>query len=142
LHLEIYVERMRREYGLDCVVGPPRVAYRETILRRVPFNYLHRKQSGGSGQYAKVEGFLEPLDPSPPASGGDGASAAGGDEGSGEGGAGGGVGVGADSLQFVNKTVGGSVPPQYIGACEKGFRDAGEKGPLIGHPLAALRMVR
>lgn len=60
LHLEVYVERMRREYGADVSTGAPQVAYRETITRRAEFNYLHKKQTGGSGQYARVAGFLEP----------------------------------------------------------------------------------
>ena len=61
LHLEVYVERMRREHGVALTVGAPEVAYRETVSRKAEFNYLHRKQTGGSGQYARVAGFLEPL---------------------------------------------------------------------------------
>ncbi|MDX9746097.1 MAG: elongation factor G [Syntrophales bacterium] len=60
LHLEIYVERMRREYGAEVTTGSPRVAYRETITRHAEFNYTHRKQTGGAGQFARVAGFLEP----------------------------------------------------------------------------------
>ena len=86
---------MRREYNVDCVTGQPRVAYRETLLGNTAFSYLHRKQTGGSGQYAKVEGDLVPLDVTE-------------------------LGVGPDSLLFENSTVGGSVPPQYISAVEKG----------------------
>jgi len=62
LHLEVYLERMRREFAVDVQVGQPKVAYRETITRAVPFNYVHRKQTGGSGQYAKVVGRIEPSD--------------------------------------------------------------------------------
>ncbi len=62
LHLEIYVERMRREYNVDCVTGNPSVAYKETITNKSTFDYLHKKQSGGSGQYAKVQGYIEPLE--------------------------------------------------------------------------------
>jgi len=62
LHLEIYVERMRREYNVDCVTGNPSVAYKETITNKSAFDYLHKKQSGGSGQYAKVQGYIEPLE--------------------------------------------------------------------------------
>jgi len=62
LHLDVYVERMKREYAAEVVVSPPRVAYRETITRRVEYNYTHKKQTGGSGQYAKVAGYLEPVD--------------------------------------------------------------------------------
>eukprot|EP00019_Armaparvus_languidus_P002965 CAMPEP_0168605710 /NCGR_PEP_ID=MMETSP0420-20121227/16142_1 /TAXON_ID=498008 /ORGANISM="Pessonella sp." /LENGTH=666 /DNA_ID=CAMNT_0008645245 /DNA_START=200 /DNA_END=2197 /DNA_ORIENTATION=- len=116
LHLEIYVERMKREYNVDVVTGKPRVAYRETITKTGKFDYQHKKQTGGAGQYARVIGHLEPLE------GEDGA-------------------VGPESNDFENKTVGGSVPPQYISACEKGFREATTRGPLIGHPMCNVRMV-
>jgi elongation factor G len=62
LHLDIYVERMRREYGLDCETGQPQVAYRETITQRVPFDHLLKKQTGGAGDYARVMGWMEPTD--------------------------------------------------------------------------------
>ncbi|KAH0536955.1 Elongation factor G, mitochondrial [Glutinoglossum americanum] len=62
LHLDIYVERMRREYGVDCETGQPQVAYRETITQRVPFDHLLKKQTGGAGDYARVMGWMEPTD--------------------------------------------------------------------------------
>src|ERR1700748_3791293 len=60
LHLEIYVERMRREYKVDCITGQPQVAYRETITKKVKFDHLFKKQTGGAGDYARVIGWLEP----------------------------------------------------------------------------------
>jgi elongation factor G len=65
LHLDVYIERMKREYAAEVITSPPRVAYRETITRRVAFNYTHKKQTGGSGQYGRVAGFLEPCSEEP-----------------------------------------------------------------------------
>jgi elongation factor G len=61
LHLQIYAERMRREFGLDVKVGAPSVNYRETITRKAGFDYFHKKQTGGAGQYARVIGYVEPI---------------------------------------------------------------------------------
>jgi elongation factor G len=113
LHLEVYVERMRREYNVDCVTGKPRVAFRETITEKVPFNYTHKKQSGGAGQFGRVIGYIEPMTP---------------DE-------------NGNSTEFVNKVVGGNIPSSYIPACQKGFEDGLEKGTLIGHPVTGTRLV-
>jgi len=105
------VERLKREYAVDCTVGNPNVNYRETIRKKAPFNYLHKKQSGGQGQYARVIGYVEPLE----------------EEEGGEGGRDGGLG-----FEFVNRVVGTNIPPEYIPSCEKGAKDAMEKGPLTG----------
>lgn len=92
LHLEIYVERMKREYNVECTTGKPRVAFRETITRRADFFYTHKKQSGGAGQYARVIGFIEPMEMNEE--------------------------TGKD-IEFVNQVMGGNIPSGYIPACEK-----------------------
>ncbi len=112
LHLEIYMERMRREYDCDVVAGKPQVAYRETITQKGEFAYTHKKQTGGSGQFARVCGYLEPLP--------------------------------SDAVQqyeFVNDTVGGTIPREFIPACDKGFQEAIKKGSLIGFPVVGVRVV-
>ncbi|CAH2247401.1 elongation factor G, mitochondrial [Pelobates cultripes] len=112
LHLEIYAQRMEREYGCPCVMGKPKVAFRETIAKPVQFEFTHKKQSGGSGQYGKVIGFVEPLEPEE-----------------------------YTKLEFEDRTVGTNVPKQFVPAVEKGFRDACERGPLTGHKISGLRFV-
>ncbi|KAF8068404.1 elongation factor G [Scenedesmus sp. PABB004] len=120
LHLDIYVERMRREYKVDCEVGRPKVNYREAIQARAEFNYLHKKQSGGSGQYGKVGGYIEPLPE---------------DEGTGGGGGGG------PRFEYSNEIVGNVIPPEFYPAIEKGFREAANAGSLIGAPVEGIRVV-
>ncbi len=112
LHLEIYIERMKREYNCEVVAGKPQVAYRETISQKGEFAYTHKKQTGGSGQFARVCGYLEPLP--------------------------------ADAVQqyeFVDDIVGGSIPREFIPACDKGFQEAVKKGSLIGFPVVGVRVV-
>ncbi|XP_075403083.1 elongation factor G, mitochondrial [Tenrec ecaudatus] len=112
LHLEIYAQRMEREYGCPCVTGKPKVAFRETITGPVPFEFTHKKQSGGAGQFGKVIGVLEPLEPE-----------------------------NYTKLEFADETFGANIPKQFVPAVEKGFLDACEKGPLSGHKLSGLRFV-
>ncbi|TPX71189.1 hypothetical protein SpCBS45565_g01315 [Spizellomyces sp. 'palustris'] len=114
LHLEIYVERMKREYNVDCATGKPQVAFRETINQKIAFNYTHKKQSGGSGQFGRVVGYIEPMEE--PAEDG-------------------------RLVEFVDNTVGMNIPSQYIPAIQKGFLEACEKGSLIGHPVTGVRFV-
>ncbi len=112
LHLEVYIERMKREYGVDLVTGAPQVAYRETITKSADFDYTHKKQTGGQGQFSRVAGFMEPI---PSEEGKD--------------------------YEFVDKVVGGSIPREYIGSCDKGFRSCLERGSLIGFPIIGVRCV-
>jgi elongation factor G len=109
LHLDVYLERMRREYKVPVESSPPRVAYREAITKRADFNYTHKKQTGGSGQYGRVAGFLEPLE----------------EEGK--------------VYEFVDDIVGGVIPREYIPSCDKGFTAMLEKGQLIGAPVVGIR---
>lgn len=108
LHLEVYIERMRREYQAEVETGQPKVAYRETITRLAEFNYIHKKQTGGSGQYGRVAGYLEPVD---------------------------------EDFIFDNQVTGGSIPTQYISACEKGFRGCMAKGPKMEFPVTGIKVV-
>ena len=118
LHLEIYCERLRREYKVDVEVGKPRVNFREALTRRAEFDYLHKKQSGGQGQFGRVTGYIEPM--------GDGEAAEGGTFG---------------AFEFVNELFGNNIPPNFVPHIEKGFREASNTGALIGHPVDGLRVV-
>ncbi|NXH42728.1 EFGM factor, partial [Dicaeum eximium] len=112
LHLEIYAQRMEREYGCPCTMGKPKVAFRENISAPVPFEFTHKKQSGGAGQYGKVIGVLEPLEPED-----------------------------FTKLEFEDRTIGTNIPKQFVPAVEKGFREACEKGQLSGHRISGVRFV-
>jgi elongation factor G len=116
LHLQIYLERLEREYKVKTDVSPPRVRYRETVAEFVKFDHLLKKQTGGSGQYARVVGTLEPMEYE--------------DE----------TGAG-ESVHFEDATVGGSIPPQYMSACQKGFQDAITEGPMAGNPVIGINFV-
>lgn len=112
LHLDVYLERMRREYQVEIATGAPQVAYRETISTMTEFDYTHKKQTGGSGQFGRVAGYIEPL-PSDS----------------------------EEHFEFVSKIKGGVIPTEYIPACEKGFRAVLDKGSLIGFPIINVRVV-
>jgi len=112
LHLDIYMERMKREYSCEVISGKPQVAYRETITQRSDIAYTHKKQTGGSGQFARVMGYMEPL----PADA-------------------------VENYEFVDETTGGSIPKEFIQACDKGFKDGVKRGQLIGFPVVAVRCV-
>ena len=111
LHLEIYCERIKREYACEVIVGKPQVAFREAITKRGEFNYTHKKQTGGSGQFAKVVGYIEPL----PADS-------------------------AVAFEFVDDITGGAIPREFIPGCEKGFTEAVREGRLIGFPIVGVRV--
>lgn len=111
LHLEIYVERIKREYNTEVIVGEPKVAYREAISKRVDFDYTHKKQTGGSGQFARVAGYIEPIPLEA-----------------------------ALNYEFSNKIVGGAIPKEYIPACDKGFQEQLTQGVLIDQPVVGVKV--
>ncbi len=111
LHLEIYIERIRREYNCEVIVGQPKVAYREAISMPTQYDYIHKKQTGGSGQYARIAGTIEPLPLDSP-----------------------------ETYQFVNAIVGGVIPKEYIPACDKGFHEQLAEGFLIGQPVVGVKV--
>lgn len=111
LHLDIYVERMRREYKVEVNVGAPKVSYREAPSEKVDFDYKHKKQSGGSGQFAHIKGTLSPI-PS----------------------------EGEAAFEFEEHIVGGRIPKQFVPPVEKGFRDSLSKGPLAEFPVVGVRI--
>lgn len=110
LHLEIYAQRMEREYNCPVILGKPKVAFRETLVAPCEFDFLHKKQSGGQGQYARVTGVLEPLPPHQ-----------------------------NTTIEFTDETVGTNVPKQFVPGIEKGFRQMAEKGLLSGHKLSGIK---
>ncbi|CCH35159.1 elongation factor G [Actinosynnema sp. NPDC047251] len=113
LHLDILVDRMRREFKVEANIGKPQVAYRETIRRKVEkYSYTHKKQTGGSGQFAKVLIDLEPLEKKE-----DGAL-----------------------YEFVNGVTGGRIPREYIPSVDAGAQDAMQYGVLAGYPLVGVKL--
>lgn len=111
LHLEIYAQRMQKEYNCPVNLGKPKVAFRETLVSPFEFDYFHKKQHGGQGQYARVIGVLEPLPPNE-----------------------------NTNLDFVDETSGPNVPKQFIPAIIKGFKMMSEKGLYSGHRISGVRM--
>ncbi len=113
LHLEVLVDRMRREFAVEANVGKPQVAYRETIRRKVEkVEYTHKKQTGGSGQFAKVLTDLEPIGEGEPNAGG---------------------------YEFVNAVSGGRIPREYIPSVDEGAQEAKENGVLAGYPMVGIK---
>ena len=111
LHLDVYIQRMVREFKATVTVGAPHVSYREAPTKESKFNYRHKKQTGGSGQFAHVVGRMIPL------------------------------GVEAeDPYEFEDNVSGGRIPREYIPAVSKGFVAAMEKGPLAGYPIVGCKM--
>jgi elongation factor G len=112
LHLEVYIERMKREYGAEVDTSPPRVSYRETITKRADFNYTHKKQTGGSGQYGRVAGFIEPIVEEDV----------------------------KENYLFIDQIKGGVIPREFIPSCNKGFKESLEKGRLLEAPVVKVRV--
>jgi elongation factor G len=112
LQLEVYVERIRREYKCEVTVGAPKVTYKEAPTRTATFNYKHKKQTGGSGQYGHVIGTLEVLPPEV-----------------------------SEPYVFENKIYGGRIPVEYIPSCDKGFQWARMNGPLAGYEVVRVKVV-
>jgi elongation factor G len=112
LHLDIYVERIRREYGVECLIGEPKVAYRECPTKAVEFDFRHKKQSGGSGQFAHIKGRIEPLPED------------------------------ADvAYEFVNEVTQGRIPKEYIPAVDHGFKLSLVKGPLAECEVVGVKAI-
>lgn len=110
LHLEIIVDRMKREFGVEANVGAPQVAYRETIRKEVESDYKHVKQSGGKGQYGHVVIKLEPMEP------------------------------GGEGYEFIDEIKGGVIPREFIPSCDKGIRDTLQNGIVAGYPVVDVRV--
>ncbi|MFO7575094.1 MAG: elongation factor G [Bacteroidales bacterium] len=111
LHLEILIDRLRREFKVECNQGPPQVAYKEAITASVEHREVFKKQTGGRGKFADIIVEIMPAEP------------------------------GFKGLQFINDVKGGNIPKEYIPSVEKGFREAMYNGPLAGFPLESLKVI-
>jgi len=111
LHLEILIDRLRREFNVECNQGPPQVAYKEAITTSAEFREVFKKQTGGRGKFADITVELMPADD------------------------------GIRGLQFTNEIRGGNIPKEYIPSVEKGFREAMSNGPLAGFPMESLKVI-
>lgn len=109
LHLRIMMERYKRQYAIELITAPPKVAYKETITSPAEGHYRHKKQTGGAGQFGEVYLRVEPLGPDHPV-----------------------------GFEFVNATVGGSIPRQFIPAVEKGVRQVLTEGAIAGYPITGV----
>jgi len=116
LHLEIIIDRMQREFKVDANIGKPKVAYRETFTKPVEVEYIHKKQSGGAGQFAKVNMTFEPIIDNDNE-----------EE--------------AKDYEFESKIVGGRVPREYIPGVEKGVIYAKQNGVLAGFPVVKIKAI-
>ena len=114
LHLDILVDRMKREFNVEANVGKPQVAYRETIKKSVEkYDYTHKKQTGGSGQFAKVQVSIEPME----------------------------VTSDGTFYEFENKVTGGRIPREYIPSVDAGIQDAMQVGVLAGYPMVGVKAI-
>jgi elongation factor G len=111
LHLEILIDRLKREFKVECNVGAPQVAYKEAIVSSVEHREVFKKQSGGRGKFADIKVTISPVD------------------------------AGEEGLQFVDEIKGGNIPKEYIPSIQKGFKEAMRNGVLAGYPLDSLKVV-
>ncbi len=110
LHLDIILDRLRREYNVECNHGNPQVAYKEALTRNVRHHEIYKKQTGGRGRFADIDFEISPAD------------------------------MGVKGLQFINELHGQNIPKEYIAAIEKGFRAAMSNGPLLGYPIESMKV--
>lgn len=111
LHLDVLVDRLKREFKIECNKGQPRVSYKERITEPVHYREVFKKQTGGRGKFADIDFIIEPTED------------------------------GKEGLEFVNEIKGGNIPKEFIPSVEKGFKDALYNGPLAGYPVESLKVI-